>query len=132
MKLARCICAADGGSRLVEIDIPISEAFTDERGNVVFHGSAVLPAQSVTLAELPEGMEMDWHPPSRRQLAIILSGTGEVEASDGTKRRLTAGQILLADDVGSRGHRTRTVGGPVQVLFVHLPSDADIGEHTVD
>jgi hypothetical protein len=130
VKLARCIPAPDGGSLLAEIDLPICEAFTDTHGNVLFQHSAILPAQSVTLAEFPEGFAMDWHPPSRRQLAIILSGTAEVETSHGMKRRLTAGQILLADDVGSRGHRTRTVGGPVRVLFVHLPSDADIGEHT--
>jgi hypothetical protein len=129
MKLPRCIPAADGGSQLVEIDIPVDEAFTDAHGNPVFHRSDVLPAQSVMLAEMPEGMMTDWHPPSRRQLAIILSGTAEVEASDGTKRLLTAGQILVADNVGSRGHRTRRVGGPVRVLFVHLPSDAGIGEN---
>jgi len=106
---------------------PIDEAFTNAHGNVVFHRSSALPAQSVTLAELPEGMAMDWHPPSRHQLAIILSGTAEVEAGDGTKRQFTTGQILVADDVGSRGHRTRTIGGPVRVLFVHLPPDANIG-----
>ncbi len=125
MKLTRCIPAVNGGSQLTEIDIPITEAFTDAHGSVVFHRSSALPAQSIMLAEMPEGMMMDWHRPSRRQLAIILSGTAEVEASDGTKRLLTTGQILLADDVGSRGHRTRTVGGPVRVLFVHLPPIAE-------
>jgi hypothetical protein len=35
--------------------------------------------------------------------------------------------MFLADDVGSRGHRTRTIGGPARVLFVHLPPEADIG-----
>jgi hypothetical protein len=128
MKLPWCIPAADGGYQLVEIHIPVYQAFADAHGNPVLHCSSALPAQSVMLAEMPEGMMMDWHPPSRRQLAVILSGTAEVEASDGTKRLLTAGQILVADDVGSRGHRTRTMGGPVRVLFVHLPSDADIGE----
>jgi hypothetical protein len=38
-----------------------------------------------------------------------------------------AGEVFLADDVGSRGHRTRTIGGPARVLFVHLPPDANLG-----
>ena len=32
-----------------------------------------------------------------------------------------------SDDVGSRGHRSRTIGGPARVLFVHLPPEADLG-----
>jgi hypothetical protein len=35
--------------------------------------------------------------------------------------------MFLADDAGSRGHRTRTIGGPARVLFVHLPPDFGIG-----
>ena len=128
MKLTRCIPAADGGSRLVEADIPIDHAGTDLHGNTLFHHSATMSAEGVVLAEFPQGFAMDWHPAPRRQLAIVLSGTAEFEASDGTKLRFTDGQVLLADDVGSRGHRARTIGGPVRVLFVHLPPDADIGD----
>jgi hypothetical protein len=47
----------------------------------------------------------------------VLSGTLEVETSD----------EFLADDVGSRSNRTRTIGGPARVLFVHLPPEADLG-----
>jgi hypothetical protein len=32
-----------------------------------------------------------------------------------------------ADDVGSRGHRSRTIGGPARVLFIHLPPEANLG-----
>jgi hypothetical protein len=35
--------------------------------------------------------------------------------------------VFLADDVGSRGHRARAIGGPARVLFVHLPPEADLG-----
>ena len=77
--------------------------------------------------EMPEGLNQDWHPASRRQLVVVLSGTVEVEASDGTKHRWSNGEMFLADDVGSRGHRTRTIGGPARVMFVHLPPESDIG-----
>jgi hypothetical protein len=60
---------------------------------------------------MPEGLDHDWHPASRRQLVIVLSGTVEAEASDATKR-------------WRRGYRTRTMA---RVLFVHLPPETDIG-----
>ena len=79
------------------------------------------------VTEMPEGLYQDWHPTSRRQLLFVLSGTLEVETSDGKKHRCSSGEVFLADDVGSRGHRSRTIGGPARVLFVHLPPEADLG-----
>jgi hypothetical protein len=126
MKLIRFASAPDGGSQFVEVDIPIENASTDAFGNVV-HRSEILPAQSTMLTEMPEGLYQDWHPASRRQLLCVLSGTLEIETSDGTKRQCGSGEVFLADDVGSRGHRTRTIGGPALVLFVHLPPEAKVG-----
>jgi hypothetical protein len=126
MKLIRFIPTPDGGSQFVEVDIPIDNASTDAFGHVV-RRSATLTAQSTMLTEMPGGLNQDWHPASRRQLVIVLSGTVEVEASDGTKHRWSNGEMFLADDVGSRGHRTRTIGGPARVLFVHLPPETQIG-----
>ena len=126
MKITRLVPTPDGGSKFVEVDIPIDDASTDAFGNTV-HRSAILPAQSAMVTEMPEGLYQDWHPASRRQLLFVLSGTLEVETSDGTKHGCSSGEVFLADDVGSRGHRSRTIGGPARVLFVHLPPDTDIG-----
>jgi redox-sensitive bicupin YhaK (pirin superfamily) len=126
MKITRFASASDGGSQFVEVDIPIDNASTDAFGNTV-HRSAVLPAQSTMVTEMPEGLYQDWHPASRRQLLVVLSGTLEVETSDGKKHRCSSGEVFLADDVGTRGHRTRTIGGPASVLFVHLPPEANFG-----
>ena len=126
MKIVRFASASDGGSQFLEVDIPIDDASTDTFGNTV-HRSAMLPAQSIMVTEMPEGLYQDWHPASRRQLLIVLSGTLEVETSDGKKRRCSSGEVFLADDVGNRGHRTRTIGGPARVLFVHLPAEAKVG-----
>jgi len=126
VKIVRFIPTPDGGSQFVEADIPIDNAATDAFGHLI-HRSEVLPAQSTMLSEMPKGMNQDWHPASRRQLVIVLSGTVEVETSDGSKKRWSGGQMFLADDVGSRGHCTRTIDGPARVLFVHLPPDLVIG-----
>jgi hypothetical protein len=126
MKVVRFAATSGGGSQFVEVDIPIDNASTDAFDNTV-HRSAVLPALSAMVTDMPEGLYQDWHPASRRQLLFVLSGILEVETSDGKKRRCGSGEVFLADDVGSRGHRTRTIDGPARVLFVHLPAEANLG-----
>ena len=126
MKITRFVPAPDGGSRFVDLEVAIDNAQTDAFGHTS-HRSRVIPAQSTVLGELPAGLEQDWHPASRRQVLAILSGTVEIEVSDGQKRRLGPGEMFLADDCGSRGHKTRTIGGPARILFVHLPPDLDLG-----
>jgi hypothetical protein len=126
MKIIRFASASDGGSQFVEVNLPLDNVSTDAFGNTV-HRSAILPAQSTMVTEMPEGLYQDWHPASRRQLLVVLSGTLEVETSDGKKHRCGSGDVFLADDVGSRGHRTRTIGGPARVLFVHLSPEASLG-----
>lgn len=126
MDITRFIPAPGGGSQFVTLTVPIDDARTDAFGHTS-HRSRVIPAQSTMLSEMPAGLEQDWHPASRRQFVVVLSGTVEVEASDGQKRQFGPGQMFLADDSASSGHRTRTLGGPARVLFVHLPPDLDLG-----
>jgi redox-sensitive bicupin YhaK (pirin superfamily) len=121
MKIVRFAAAPDGGSQFVEIEFPVDNASTDAWGHTA-RRSAILPAQSTMVTGNARR-----HPASRRQLLFVLSGTLEVETSDGKKHRCSSGEVFLADDVGSRGHRTRTIGGPVRVLFVHLPPEANLG-----
>jgi len=72
MKIVRFASASDGGSQFVEVDIPIDNVSTDAFGNTV-RRSAILPAQSTMVTEMPEGFYQDWHPASRRQLLIVLA-----------------------------------------------------------
>jgi quercetin dioxygenase-like cupin family protein len=122
MKIVRFASAPDGGSQFVEIDFPVDNASTDAWGHTA-RRSAILPAQSTMVTEMPEGLYQDWHPPPGAQLLVVLSGTLKVETSDGKKHRCSSGD----DDVGSPGNRTRTIGGPARVLFVHVPPEADLG-----
>src|SRR6478609_5004501 len=50
------------------------------------------------------------HPAPRRQLVVHLRGEVEVEVSDGEVRRFGPGSVVLVEDLGGRGHRTRSVG----------------------
>jgi hypothetical protein len=123
MKVTRFVPAADGGSRFGEIEIRVDNPSTDHFGNTV-NRSRVFPVVSSMVSELPEGMVQDWHPASRRQFVVVMSGAVEVETSDGRKQTWRAGEMFFADDSDSNGHRTRTVGGPARLLFLHLPADA--------
>ena len=84
--------------------------------------SSFLPAESYGFEVVPPGWYGDWHPAPGRVLAIYLTGQGEIEASDGEVRALTAGTILLAEDTIGKGHISRNTGSSeALVAIVQLP-----------
>ena len=68
MKIVRFAAAPDGGSQFVEIDFPVDNASTDAWGHTA-RRSAVVPAQSTMVTEMPEDLYQDWHPASRQSAA---------------------------------------------------------------
>ena len=120
MKITRFYATADGESRFVEIDVPIEHAQPDADGNTLRFSNAYV-SPNVRFAELPEGMVQGWHHAPARQIVVVLSGVLEVGTSDNQTRRWRAGEAFLADDLTGKGHTTRTVEGPVHVLFAPLP-----------
>ncbi|HEV8714841.1 MAG TPA: hypothetical protein VGX03_18680 [Candidatus Binatia bacterium] len=120
MKITRFYATDAGESRFTEVDIPIEHAQQDADGNTLrFSHGYVSP--DVRFAELPEGMVQGWHHAPARQIVVVLSGVLEVGTSDNQTRRWRAGEAFLADDLTGKGHTTRTVEGPVRVLFAPLP-----------
>jgi len=55
-----------------------------------------------------------------RRLVIPLAGRSEIEASDGTRRVLEVGTILLAEDTTGAGHRVHELEQPRLSLYVPL------------
>ena len=105
MKVTRIYTGADGHSHFEDIEVEIGKLQTGE--GIVFRHA-------------PPGDVHDWHPAPRRQYVITLSGQGEIETSDGTKRRFGAGAVMLADDTTGRGHITRVVSAEPR-LYVMIP-----------
>lgn len=122
MKFVRIGPGPDGGSQFCEAEIPLPTQSQFPSGKTVTR-SDLIPADGVSLNNLPEGLTVDLHPAPRSQLVVVLAGAVEVETSIGEKRVFRAGDVVFADDLGTRGHKTSTVGGPAQVLFIHLPAD---------
>lgn len=120
MKITTFAATADGGSIFREIDIPASITRNDAFGHTI-SCSAAYASPSVQFVELPAGLDQDWHNAPARQVVVVLSGTIEVETTDGECRQWQAGEAFLPADTTGRGHRTRAIGGTVRLLFAPLP-----------
>jgi quercetin dioxygenase-like cupin family protein len=76
------------------------------------------PASSMLFIELPEGFAVKPHHAPAQQLVVILSGILEVTTSDNKTRQWCAGDVVFADDLTGKGHKTRTVGGAARLLYL--------------
>lgn len=64
------------------------------------------PAERMLFLVLPKGWVGRMHPSPKRQVAMILSGSIRVEASNGDAREIGAGGVWRMEDVSGPGHRT--------------------------
>jgi oxalate decarboxylase/phosphoglucose isomerase-like protein (cupin superfamily) len=119
----RIWASEDGESHLEDVDLAFEESdFLPPAPPM--HLTARTPASGYFIARVPPGWHADWHPAPVRELAVYLTGEGEIEASDGTVRSLRPGTILLVDDTTGKGHITRVTGTEeLVVVIVTLPDD---------
>ena len=114
MKITRLYTGADNESHFEEIEIemnPIRDMMASE----------LQPTHGIMFRYAAPTHYSPYHPAPRRQYVITLSGQVEIESGDGTVRRFGPGDVMLAEDIGSRGHITRVIGGqPRHYLFVPL------------
>jgi hypothetical protein len=84
-----------------------------------------IPAVNCAVVELVERMPgHELHPAPERRLLALLRGAYEIITSTGESCVVRTGDCLLADDVGSNGHRTREVGDErVMMVSVQIPDD---------
>jgi len=105
MKITRLYTGKEGESHFEEIEVETNK---------------LQPGEGIIFRSAPPGSVQNWHPAPRRQYVITLSGQGEIEIGDGTKRRFGPGDVMLADDTTGRGHITRVVGSEPR-LYVAIP-----------
>jgi quercetin dioxygenase-like cupin family protein len=121
MKIIRFVETSEGGSCFEEIDIPFPQPYVDEFGNT-YHLTRPFSSSAV-IADLPQGLNQDWHVAPSRQIVIVLTGRLEVEVTDGEVRRWGPGDMFMADDSAGKGHRTRIIEGPAKLFFLRLADD---------
>jgi quercetin dioxygenase-like cupin family protein len=69
----------------------------------------------ITLNCRPSPSFSDYHQAPRRQYVVNLSGLAEFETADGSKRRLSPGDVLVAEDLTGHGHIARSIGEAFRV-----------------
>jgi quercetin dioxygenase-like cupin family protein len=77
-------------------------------------------ASMVVFRSVAPGTVLDRHTAPRRQFLVTLSGSWEIEASDGAVRTFRTGDVMLADDTTGEGHISRVVGSQPHI-FMTVP-----------
>jgi len=115
MKYTRIYADTDGESHFEDVEVDMKQA-PYNTGTI----SEMIAARGV-MFRLTRDYFIDWHNAPRRQFVVNLTGTVEIVASDGEKRRLGPGSILLADDLTGKEHTSRGLGGEERLsLFIPL------------
>ena len=114
-KYTRIYAEPDGNTRFQDVEVPMASELGDQ------FKSALMKATGIIFRITGPGYDLDWHPASRKQFVVTLEGEVDVFAGDGTTRRFGPGDIMLADDLNSRGHLSKAVGGKSRrCIFVTL------------
>jgi hypothetical protein len=112
-RLIRVYARADGESRLEIVEI------ANDAGEIPVTGmTARAYARNVSNSA-------EWHTAPRKQFAINMTGSLEVEISDGSRHAIGQGDLVYLEDITGKGHITRVVS-PVTNLFIHVPPDWDM------
>ena len=103
MRITRVYCDETGESHFDENDIELRDA------GAIGRLSEPIAAKAVIFRANDPGYDYDWHVAPQRQFIVLLDGAIEIEVSDGSRRVLRGGEILLMEDTSGKGHRTRNV-----------------------
>jgi len=113
MKVVRLYTGNDQKSHFEEIELKFG-------GDQKIQTTDSRPATMVVFRCVPAGTVLDRHPAPRRQYLVTISGSWEIEASQGVKLVFKTGDVMLADDTTGEGHISRVLGGESHV-FMTVP-----------
>ena len=117
MRIQRLYNDPEGESHFEEIEVEFSTVdFAPPAPPLEL--SEFRDATRVAIMRAEPGWEGDWHPAPARQLMFYLAGCVEGEASDGTRRTIGPGTVVLVEDTEGKGHRSRVVGEEEVVIAV--------------
>ena len=113
MKIIRLYTGTDQRSHFEEVEMKFA-------GNQPMLTTDSRAATSAVFRCAPPGLVIDRHPAPRRQFLVTLSGSWEIEASNGVKRTFKTGDVMLADDTSGEGHISRVLGHEPHI-FMTVP-----------
>jgi hypothetical protein len=121
MKCLRIYATPDGESHFDEIDLPTTKIAVHPDA-MPFDVTASYPASRVRFTHIPAGMrEVSWHTVPEPVLTVRLDGAVDYETSDGERRHVGAGSVVLVEDTFGKGHLSRHSPEAQTVLWISLP-----------
>ena len=109
MKFPRIYSDEQGETHIGVRDLPEHEARLGPPPNPPGRMTEIEAATSFVTLSVPAGTEAPAHNAPQPYICIVLSGEGEVVASDGKTVRLGPGGLIYCDDVSGKGHVTRSI-----------------------
>ncbi len=108
---------ADGETHLTEIEFPVRETYAG-----VVRGISDIPAVTMGMgAFLERKPDVGMHHAPRRQFLVVLQGELELLTSLDAREVLRPGDVLLADDLDTKGHISRDVGEqPLMLMAIGI------------
>lgn len=114
-KITKILTDDNGDSFFEEETVPLSNA--GEIGRL----SKKIPAGNIIFREVDALYDWDFHNAPQKQFILLLDGEIEIETSLGEKRYFKAGDVILAEDVTGKGHKTKNIGHTVRrSVFITL------------
>lgn len=116
-RYVRLYSGPDGQTHFEDVELELDDS---GRGTDV---SSEISASSMNFARFRDDYGFDQHTAPRERFVVMLTGTIEVETSDGEVRVLGPGTVLRAEDLTGAGHKSRVVGsGERLALYVQFPT----------
>ena len=123
MTYMRLFADERGESHFEDIDVALALAEFASTAPPMGVSTSMAASESAFIVG-PAGWTSDWHVSSGRNLFVVLSGEWEIEASDGTVRKFSSPDVLLAEDTSGKGHRSRVISEEDSLaLVVQLLAD---------
>jgi hypothetical protein len=120
--ILRIYADEEGESHFEDVDLVFEQTdFVPPAPPVLM--TALQGASSYSFELVHPGWHGDWHPVPQRVLAVYLSGAGIIQASDGERRDLAPGTILLAEDTTGKGHISEVTSDEEMLVLVLLLPD---------
>ncbi len=120
MKYTRLYADPDGETHFEDVDVEFNDGQIRSGGPTIGL-SAPQQTSDCFFLETSGGSTpfRDYHPTPRTQWFVRLAGVGELGASDGEVRQFNSGDVVLLDNMDSKGHCTRDVE-PGNVMIMGL------------
>ncbi|RCH53744.1 hypothetical protein DJ568_16015 [Mucilaginibacter hurinus] len=102
-KVTRIYTDSEGESRFEDIFYPLHSQ------GIIGALSEKVNVQEMTFRAVEPAYDYDFHNAPARQFVVLPDGEVEIETSAGEKRIFGPGEVLQAEDIDGRGHRSRNV-----------------------